>query len=141
MDSTAVVDWAAADSAEVAEAAADSEAADWAAADSEAVDSAVEDLAAVDSAVEDWAAADSAVEDLAADSEEEEAADLPRGSRPARDPRHCRSRSIPPRRVLHRLKSRQRHQPSLLEPRRLCRSGPPSKRRASNSTPGRTGIL
>ena len=151
MGSTVVVSWAVAAEAAAAEAAADSAAADSAVEDSAVEDSAVEDSAVEDSAVEDSAVEDSAVEvedsavedsaAEAADSEVAAAADLPRESRPARDPRHCRSRSIQPRRVLHHLKSRQRHQICLPQPRRLCRLAAPSQRRASNSSPGRTGKL
>ena len=109
--------------------------------DSAVEDSAVEDSAVEDAEVED-AEVDSAVEDAeAADSEVAAAADSPRESRPARDPRDCRSRSIQPRRALHHLKSRQRHQICLPQPRRLCRLAAPSQRRASNSSPGRTGKL
>jgi hypothetical protein len=148
MGSTVVVSWAVAAEAAAAEAAADSEAADSEVEDSAVEDSAVEDLDSAAEAVEDSAVEDldSAVEDLdsaaeAADSEVAAAADLPRESRPSRDPRHCRSRSIQPQRVVHHLKSRQRHQICLLQPRRLCRLAAPSQRRASNSSPGRTGKL
>ena len=144
MGSSVVMGWAVADSAADSEAdlaadsAADSEADAEADAEADSAGEAAADAEA-DSAAADLVTAAAAA--AAADSEVAAAADLPRESRPARDPRHCRSRSIQPRRVLHHLKARQRHQIRLLQPRRLCRPAAPSQRRASNSSPGRTGKL